>query len=111
MKLTIKIISPDCFQILEQFTGQSGWVDESIYEDDEFAVFQRRYPDYEKNSVDAASNMNDLKNILYIRGMQRDDDLRQVICGNDLLFIINKLKKAFSDFKVVGVDKFILKGD
>ena len=111
MRLTIKIISPDCFQILEQFTGRSGWVEKSIYEDDEFAVFQRRYPDYEKNGFDSASNMNDRKNILYIRGMQRDDDLKHVICGNDLLFIISKLKKAFSDFKVIGVDKFILKGD
>ena len=100
MKLKIKLTSNDAFQILEQDTGFNRYHSQAIYEDEDIAIFQRNTPDYNPNYCD--SSMMYSKHVLYLRGAWSSNDFDTIVCCDDLLFVISKLKKAFSDFSAEG---------
>ena len=107
MKLTIELSNDKrSFRILEQDTERIDSVSPPIYEDEAIAIFQRAYPAFHKLHCD--SQMRSEKMVLYLRGTDTDCYRDWVYIGNNMLEVLSHLHKAFSDFTVVGADKFSL---
>ena len=107
MKLMIELSNDKkYFRILEQDTGHTGQVDQQIYEDDDIAIFQRSHPAFHEYCCD--SQMCSAKMVLYLRGTHTDNDRDWVLIGNNMLKVLCHLRKAFSDFTIIGADKFSL---
>ena len=107
MKLKIELSNcKKYFRILEQDTGYTGQVSRQIYEDDDIAIFQRSHPAFHKYFCD--SQMRSAKMVLYLRGSDTDCDRDWMLIGNNMLKVLSHLRKAFSDFTIIGADKFSL---
>lgn len=107
MKLTIELSNNKrAFRILDQHTGYIGQVSPQLYEDEAIAIFQRAHPAFHNYYQDA--QMRSCKMVLYLRGSDTDCDRDWLYTGNDTLKVLYHLRKAFSDFTIVGADKFYL---
>ena len=107
MKLKIELSNDKkYFRILEQDTGHAGEVSQYIYEDEDIAIFQRSHPDFRDYYRD--SQMSSAKMVLYLRGTNTDWDRDWILIGNNMLKVLCHLRKAFSDFTIVGANKFSL---
>ena len=107
MKLMIELSSDKkSFRILEQDTGHIDTVSPPIYEDEDIAIFQRAHPDFHKYYRD--SQMRSAKMVLYLRGTDTYYDRDWVYIGKNMLEALSHLHKAFSDFTIVGADRFSL---
>ena len=107
MKLTIELTNDKkSFRILEQNTGYSGYRCHALYEDEDIAIFQRNCPAFHNSYID--SEMSSAKMVLYLRGEDNNTDKRFVYLGSDMLKVLYHLRKAFSDFTIIGADKFYL---
>lgn len=107
MKLTIELSNDKkSLRILEQDTGYTEQVSKQIYEDEAIAIFQRAHPTFHKFYCD--SQMRSAKMVLYLRGTNTDCDRDWVLIENNMLKVLYCLRKAFSDFTIVGADKFSL---
>lgn len=107
MKLMIELsYDKRSFRILEQDTGHTGQVSLPIYEDEDIAIFQRSHPAFHEFYCD--SQMRSAKMVLYLRGTDTDYDRNWMYIGKNMLEVLFHLRKTFSDFTIVGADKFSL---
>ena len=107
MKLMIELsYDKRSFRILEQDTEHIDSVSPPIYEDETIALFQRSHPAFYDFYCD--SQLRSAKMVLYLRGTDTDCDRDWVYIGNNMLEVLSHLRKAFSDFTIIGADKFSL---
>lgn len=107
MKLTIELSNDKkSFRILDQHTGHTGQISPPLYEDETIAIFQRASPDFQSSYQDG--QMDSRKMVLYLRGIIPCHDNDWVYVGANMLKVLYHLRKAFSDFTIVGADKFYL---
>lgn len=107
MKLMIELSNDKMsFRILEQDTGYIGQKSKPVYEDKDIAIFQRARPDFHSSYQD--DQMDSYKMVLYLRGISPGYDNDWVYVGANMLEVLYHLRKAFSDFTIVGADKFPL---
>lgn len=107
MKLTIELSNDKkSFRILDQHTGYTGKVAPPLYEDEAIAIFQRSHPAFHNYYQD--DHMSSFKMVLYLRGNDANCDRDWIYTGNYMLKVLYRLRKAFSDFTIVGADKFPL---
>lgn len=93
--------SRSSFKIIEQDTGHIGYVNEALYEDDFMYICQRILPEF--------TNFGDEgKPTLYLRGITREADNKVISCGPYIYVVLCALKKAFSEFKILNCNKFVL---
>lgn len=93
--------SKTSFKIVEQETGKTGYVTEPIYGDDSIDICQRALPEF------STCGDNGLPT-LYLRGSIRDANEKVVTCGPYIYEVLCTLKKAFSEFKILNCNKFVL---
>ena len=98
MKLKIELIDNSSFRILEQetFRGRR-YIDEPLYSGDIF-ICQRHNPEFRPDWFWRDAR----KPVLFLRGECEDRDNITINVGTHLFTVLKELRKAFSDFKVVG---------
>lgn len=89
------------FKIVEQETGKRGWVNTPLYENDFICICQRASPDF------TTCGDNRLPT-LYLRGNDSSADKLVINCGEYIFEVLCTLKKAFSEFKILNCNKFVL---
>lgn len=93
--------SKTSFKIVEQETGKRGWVNVPLYENDFMYICQRAIPEF------STSGDNGMPT-LYLRGGNSDANGLVINCGSYIYEVLCTLKKAFSEFKILNCNKFVL---
>lgn len=93
--------SKSSFKIIEQDTGKTGCVNEPLYENDFMYICQRASPEF------TLSGDNGLPT-LYLRGCNSVADELVINCGQYIYEVLCALKQAFSEFKILNCNKFVL---
>ena len=93
--------SSTSFKIVEQETGKTGYVDAPIYRDKFMDICQRALPEFSEYGDDGTP-------VLYLRGKDVKADEKVISCGPYIYVVLCTLKKAFSEFKILNCNKFVL---
>lgn len=93
--------SRSSFKIIEQDTGKVGYVPEPIYRDKFMYICQRALPEFSEYGDDGIP-------VLYLRGRVDKADEKVISCGPHIYEVLCTLKKAFSEFKILNCNKFVL---
>lgn len=93
--------SRSSFKIIEQDTGKVGYVSEPIYRDMFMDICQRALPEFSEYGGNGIP-------VLYLRGCMHDADEKVVSCDSYIYEVLCTLKKAFSEFKILNCNKFVL---
>lgn len=94
--------SRSSFKIIEQDTGKVGYVLEPIYRDKFMNICQRALPEFSEDGE------SDGIPTLYLRGEVDKADEKVISCGPYIYVVLCTLKKAFSEFKILNCNKFVL---
>ena len=93
--------SRSSFKIVEQETGKTGYVSEPLYQGRFIEICQRAVPEFSTYGDNGIPT-------LYLRGKVTNANENTISCGSYIYEVLCTLKKAFSEFKILNCNKFVL---